>query len=244
MNIIGLDAAVQDKDIGCVFGEYRRGRLLLMQKWERKEPLEDFIFACIRDSPSAILAIDAPLGWPVSFRKVLNNHCAGRPLDVDPQSFFKRKTDLDVRQRFRKTPLEISADRIARTAFFTLQRLGKVEKQIDKKLELLWDVKSRNDHGLLEVYPAATLLANGLSIKGYKKENITARKKLYEELGALYNFSNPLNLDLTEVEHDFDALVCCLACADFIEGKSRAPDVLDREIKEEGWIWIKEQKLI
>ncbi|MBZ9728388.1 DUF429 domain-containing protein [Salegentibacter sp. JZCK2] len=239
MIIIGLDAAVQDKDIGCVLGNYSEGSLKLLGKWERKQPLTDFITDGIKESEKAILAIDAPLGWPVSFRKILNTHSAGLSLDTDPELFFKRQTDLDIRQRFKKWPLEISADRIARTAFFTLNRIGKIEKDLDYKLNLLWSIQDLEKYGMLEVYPAATLLSLGFSIKGYKKDNAPARDKLYDQLKKIYNFNNFESIDLTTIDHDFDALVCCLACVDFIEGKSLPPAKIDSDIKEEGWIWVK-----
>lgn len=239
MTIIGLDAAVQDKDIGCVRGEYNHGSFTVTDRWDRKEPLVDTIAGWIKNSSQSILAIDAPLGWPVSFRKILNTHCAGRPLDIDPELFFKRQTDLDIRNRFRKTTLEITADRIARTAFFTLERMDKIEKQLEAEFQLLWSIQELNNYGIVEVYPAATLLANELPIKGYKKDNFNVRKKLFEQLKINYHFTNPKELDLTSIEHDFDAFICCLAGIDFIEGKSMPPNDLDQEIKEEGWIWVK-----
>lgn len=239
MNIIGLDAAVQDKNVGCVLGEYSNGILKIKAKWSRKEPLTDVLAGWVQSSAPTIIAIDAPLGWPVSFRKILANHWAGRPLDLDPEIFFKRRTDLDIKKRFKKTTLEISADRIARTAFFTLKRMGSVEKKLNSEIPLLWSMHELDNYGLLEVYPAATLLSNGLNIKGYKKDNLTARRNLLEQLRSNYTFSNPEAIDLTTVEHDFDAFVCCLACLDFIEGKSLPPDEIDEYIKEEGWIWVK-----
>lgn len=240
MNIIGLDAAVQDKDIGCVRGKYNKGSFTVTDRWERKEPLVSYIGDWIKASEQAILAIDAPLGWPTSFRQVLNTHCAGRPLDIDPILFFKRKTDLDIRERFKKNPLEISADRIARTAFFTLERIGQIERNLESELQLLWSMEELKHYGMMEVYPAATLLANSFPIKGYKKDNTAAREKLYEGLKKNYNFTNHKGQDLTAIEHDFDAFVCCLACVDFIEGKCQAPDSIDQEIIEEGWIWVKQ----
>lgn len=239
MNIIGLDAAVQDKNIGCVRGTYHNGSFTLTEKWDRKGSLEDLIAGWVKESGQTVLAIDAPLGWPVTFRKILNTHCAGRPVETDPELFFKRKTDLNVRQRFKKWPLEISADRIARTAFFTLKRIGGIERRLEAELPLLWSMDELRDYGMVEVYPAATILANGFSVKGYKKDNTDIRNTLYDALKTGYDFSNPGALDLTSIEHDFDAFICCLACIDFIEGQAVAPEVIDRDMKEEGWIWVK-----
>ncbi|MGK7389180.1 MAG: DUF429 domain-containing protein [Candidatus Cyclobacteriaceae bacterium M2_1C_046] len=239
MTIIGLDAAVQDKNIGCILGEYNNGSFTITERWDSKKPFIATIASWIKNSEKAILAIDAPLGWPVSFRKTLNIHCAGRPLNIEPDLFFKRKTDLDISRRFKKTTLEITADRIARTAFFTLQRIGSIEKELNFEFQLLWNTQELNKFGLVEVYPAATLLSNGFSIKGYKKDNIEARKDIYEKLKVYYNFINPNGVDLISIEHDFDAFICCLAGIDFIEGKAAAPEKIDQDIKEEGWIWVK-----
>lgn len=240
INIIGLDAAVQEKNTGCIFGRYNRGSFTVKDRWDQKEPLTETMTRWIKDSGKAILAIDAPLGWPISYRRTLEGHVAGKPLNIDPESFFKRKTDLDIRQRFNKTTLEISADRIARTAFFTLGKIGNVAKLLNDELHLLWDVRDLNKYGMIEVYPAATLLANRLSIKGYKKKNNTIRKELYQKLQTNYKFSNPKDLDLTTIEHDFDAFLCCLACIDFIIGKASAPPFPDADLREEGWIWVKQ----
>lgn len=239
MNIIGLDAAAQDKNIGCILGKYENGHLEVKKCWDGTQPLVEFIGAGIQASEKSIVAIDAPLGWPVSFRKVLSTHCAGRPLAIEPESFFKRQTDLDIHKRFKKMPLEISADRIARTAFFTLKRIAGIEETLGFRLPLLWSFGELSTSGIVEVYPAATLLANELSIKGYKQKNIDPRKKLLEQLKISYDFTIPNELDLTRIEHDFDALVCCLACVDFIEERACPPDAIDEKIREEGWIWVK-----
>lgn len=240
VQIIGWDSAVQEGNNGLVAAEYWDGRIRITDQWDHKVPLDEILQLWIGRSTQTLLAIDCPLGWPATFGTHLAGHQAGQPLAAHPLRFFKRLTDINIQERFGKIPLEVSADRIARTAFFTLGRLGKMGGNAGHQPGMLWDPEEEFSLGMIEVYPAAILLASGLKTSGYKnKMNDTVRSSLLREMTACYNVQIPADMNLISVEHDFDAFLCCLAGSDFLSGKCEGPPSVDEEIIKEGWTWIK-----
>jgi hypothetical protein len=96
--------------------------------------------------------------------------------------------------------------------------------------------------GMIEVYPKATLAANfnKKDFEGYKGKDPAKqenRRRLYDRLKAIYHFE--CDLAYCDNEHIFDALLCCLAAADFLSGVAIGPSELTDDIKREGWIWVK-----
>jgi hypothetical protein len=236
--IIGIDSAVQDKNIGMVLCEYVNRQIHIKDKWDKSNTFEYQIEKWI-DKNKTILAFDSPLGWPKAFSEQLNNHHAGMTLGNDDKLFFKRQTDIDIALRFGKIPLEVSADRIARTAFHTLRRLGNLKTINSRKIEIIWNTTDYFDIGYIEVYPASTLLANKLSIRGYKQSE-EQRKRIFEDLAKQYTIINEEVTSLFSIEHDFDAFICCLAGVDFLENRCKRYKELNDVIRKEGWIWTKE----
>src|SRR5204862_1418897 len=76
-----------------------------------------------RRSTSAVLAIDAPLGWPVALARTLFTHRAGERLSSPANDMFRCTTDSFIQRELSKTPLDVGADRIARTAHAALRFL-------------------------------------------------------------------------------------------------------------------------
>lgn len=238
MKIIGIDSAVQDKNIGMVLCEYINQQIHIKDKWDKAITFESQIEKWI-DKNKTILAVDSPLGWPKAFSKQLNDHLAGMTLGNDDKPFFKRQTDIDIALRFGKIPLEVSADRIARTAYHTLRRLGNLKTTITRNIEIIWSPTDDFDIGYIEVYPASTLLANKESIKGYK-QNEEQRKIIFENISKQYTIINEEVTNIFNIEHDFDAFICCLAGVDFLENRCKRYIELNDTIRKEGWIWTKE----
>ncbi len=261
MLIIGIDSAVQPVNNGLTLGSYNNKSFRILDKWNRpgnKKDLEqsliDTLYSWVNKEDQVLFCIDSPLGWPSLFGKALSVHSAGKSIDIDPHinmknemdKFFKRKTDIDIAQRYKKIPLEVSADRIARTAFSTLKRIGILNSLIQplQQIDILWNNNfpiNQSKKGMIEVYPAVTLLSNNLNIKGYKKaESTESREYLLDNLKNLYNIDNSVQkFDFTTVDHDFDSLVCCLAGIDFIEGKCKQIDIPQNVLEIEGLIWAK-----
>ena len=184
-----------------------------------------------------LLALDAPLGWPAPLGDALAGHRAGDPLDASAHALFRRATDRDVRARLGKQPLDVGADRIARTARAALGLLGALREQLDLPIPLVWypDVEGV---GAVEVYPAATLRAYGVDATGYKRaDGAAARGRVVGALRAEVDVPDlPV---LIESDDAVDAAVCVLAGADVVRGRARGPT--DRALAErEGWIWVRD----
>jgi hypothetical protein len=192
----------------------------------------------LRGSRNYVLAFDAPLGWPAALGVTLASHRAGAPIDVEADRLFSRETDHYVRMALGKRPLEVGADRIARTARAALDLLGEVRAASGLPLPLAW--KAGKASGVIEVYPAATLLSRDVSPAGYKGDTRTARTARASMLERLRpEFRTSISADLLVEDDDIlDAVVCMLAAADFARGDAIAPADRTRA-RREGWIWFR-----
>jgi hypothetical protein len=90
---------------------------------------------------------------------------------------------------------------------------------------------------VIEVYPAATLVAHNIRSKGYKKrDQVDERHEIVNELRQRMTILDSVP-ELTRSADLLDAGVCVLAGADFM--CQRAMDPKDRTLAErEGWIWV------
>jgi len=189
------------------------------------------------DTPT-LLAIDAPLGWPEALGDQLSRHKAGSLIDIDSNDLFRRNTDKFIKITVGKQPLDVGADRIARTAHAALKYLDDIGQRVGLKIPLAWDADLSSGISAIEVYPAATLKLSGVRFEGYKKteqrsERIEIVKELYEKVR--------FETDISVLEKDddvLDASVCVLAGSHFLRNQCIQPDDLDLARKE-GWIWVK-----
>ena len=241
VRIVGIDCATEDAKIGLALGEEFGGRAVmtevricsaesraatLIADWLRREP-----------KTPTLLAIDAPLGWPKDLAESLIEHRAGASVSVQPNRMFRRETDRFVHAQLNKTPLEVGADRIARTAHAALVLLTDLRKQLDIKLPLAWGPDWEGT-AAIEVYPAATLLARKMTASGYKKKKHHASERESLSLALSAHLQLPDSCPAIVQSADaLDAAVCVLAGADFVRGHAHQP--ADRELAEkEGWIWF------
>lgn len=187
-----------------------------------------------------ILAIDAPLGWPVALGATLAGHSAGEGIDVPANEMFRRTSDRFIKTTFGKTPLDVGADRIARTAHSALELLEDIRRRTGLPVPLAWSPGELAPVSAIEVYPAATLLACGWRSDGYKdkdESNVAARRDIIAALGTVVDL--PTDVSLLERSADaLDAAVCVLAGKDFLESRALPP--LDQDLaRREGWIWVR-----
>lgn len=150
---------------------------------------------------------------------------------------FRRETDRDVKRRLGKQSLDVGADRIARTAVSALRLLSRVRERLGAPIPLAW---SPQFAGLaaIEVYPAATLRAHGLSDRAYKAAPETgAREKLIVELSTRATIEAGHKAMISNADA-LDAAICVLAGADFLRGLAQPPTDL-KLAQREGWIWVK-----
>lgn len=240
MVLIGLDAASSLENFGYAIGRYDQEGLwvesagLLYSRIEI-DPLENRIAPLLRDVDRAIVAIDAPLGWPASMAAELKVHRAGEPIPTAKDDLFQRQTDRIVHERYGKKPLEIGADRIARAAHRALDVLRLIREKAGKHIPLAWSPRFTGVV-TIEVYPAAMLAARGLPHSGYKK---------LAERSARIAIADGLKDDLPELaryvdanSNVFDACLCLAAAKDFVDGLAISPDdPMKAEL--EGWIWVR-----
>lgn len=194
--------------------------------------------AAAHASELVLLALDAPLGWPIGLAEGLHEHRAGQPLAgmvEDFDRYFRRETDVVVREH--KVPLDVGADRIARTAVAALRLLEELEK-LGIDAPLLWDPGLPTRHGSIEVYPAATLKLLGYTDTPYKKTP-GDRAKVVEWLARSLEFDDAARESLCLNEHALDAALCVLTAHRFVCGSVDAPREEQRaSAHREGWIWI------
>ncbi len=243
--IIGIDCVVDEGKIGIAIGEYDDGicNLSPLPNRVNTKSVLELICGLINRSARTLLALDAPLGWPVALGNSLFNHSAGSEIKISPNLLFRRATDRFVKARLKKQPLDVGADRIARTAKAALDLLCQVRKQTNLPIPLVWNTDFDEEAGAIEVYPAGTLVSYGLPSSGYKKENQRAvRQQILRELASCINLCADLNF--AEKNADvLDAIVCVLSGADFLGQKAYYPDDPIEAVKE-GWIWVKQKEVL
>lgn len=238
MRLIGLDCATQDAKIGVAVGEYANGTVEVARAEACSKTLSalSLVQELLRGADDALIAIDAPLGWPVSMAMSLAHHRAGERLPAEPEQMFRRDTDRFIKKEIGKTPLDVGADRIARTAHAALRLLGDLRKATGQPVPLAWSHSLMSGISVIEVYPAATLTAHGIRATGYKKPAQTERR---DAIAAQLRTKLTLPDDTSALSANGDALdavVCLLAAKDFLDGRAMGP-IDGRTASQEGWIW-------
>jgi predicted RNase H-like nuclease len=205
----------------------------------QKNKAADVVVRWLQQDPQlrTLLAIDAPLGWPKDLSSALIDHRAGQEISTEPNLMFRRETDRFVHAKLWKTPLEIGADRIARTAHSALRLLGHLRRSMSAEIPLAW---SQDWEGTvaIEVYPAATLLAHKITAVGYKKkgQQTVDREEIIKCLRSQLTLPESCQV-MSESADALDAAVCILAGADFVRGLAQAPEDTTLAVRE-GWIWF------
>lgn len=240
VTIIGIDCATQAKNIGLARGTFINGKAQIVEAiiGAGSVSLADIIADWIYGAQKVLMALDAPLGWPVSLGKELQAHEAGNPIKTEPNKLFRRSTDQFIKSKIGKQPLDVGADRIARTAHAALALLDEIRIRTNEEIPLAWEPDIQTGIYAIEVYPAATLIAHKINAPGYKRrEGIEMRKTLLDDLRKL--ISLPPDLSLMENNDDaLDAVICVLAGVDFLSGDAYFPN--DKDLaKKESWIWVR-----
>ena len=238
--LIGIDCATKDAKIGIARGELAGTDVVVNEVClcTKEEKAADVVLRWLHQDSElrTLLAIDAPLGWPKELSSALIDHRAGQEISTEPNLMFRRETDRFVHVKLRKLPLEIGADRIARTAHSALRLLGHLRRSMSAEIPLAWS-QNWNGTAAIEVYPAATLLAHKMTAAGYKKPRQTGeREGIIKSLRS--ELTLPENCQVMSKSADaLDAVVCILAGADFIRGSVQAPEDTALAARE-GWIWF------
>ncbi len=246
VTLIGLDCATDPRRTGLALARYEAGQARLAQVFLGSElaSLPATVAGWIDPAGAgggpgrALLAVDAPLGWPAPLADGLREHTAGRPLPGAPNQLFRRETDRFIRDRIGKQSLDVGADRLARTAHRTLQLLEDVGQQLGRPVPLAWEPDFPGPAATIEVYPAATLAVYGLPARGYKRRaDRPVREEILAGLSRRLDVA-PDHRRLLDNADLLDAVVCLLAAVDFLEGRAMPPaDML--LARREGWMWVR-----
>ena len=195
-------------------------------------------------SSPTLIALDAPLGWPGALAEVLPAHLAGRAPRFTANEMFRRRTDDVVKEKLNKQPLDVGADKIARATHAALWFLGSLRETTRLAMPLAWSPGHATGVSVIEVYPAATLIAYGLlpslSYKKSTKESKYERRKLVDGLADIVELGEAARDEMVACHDLLDAAVCVIAGVDFAEGSVVEPTNGDLEkAKREGWIWFR-----
>lgn len=239
--IIGIDCATQPRKMGLARGVWN-GRTPRVEEVLLGSDASDIVGTIAdwlpTDGRPALLACDAPLGWPAPLGEMLNDHRAGDPVSVPSNTLFRRLTDRVTWRETGKLPLDVGADRIARTAHAALNLLQAVRERTGTPLPLAWDPALPMGTAAIEVYPAGTLTMCGIRSSGYKGNGGTAvRREILVALQPELEISCD-SAPLLRSDDALDAAICILAGADFLRGATIFPT--DRAtVEREGWIWVR-----
>jgi len=240
VTIIGIDCATKDNKIGLALGHFDENKAYIDKVivGSRETPVVETVVDWMGQCVSALLAVDAPLGWPVGLVQALCFHEAGGPIQLAANEMFRRLTDREIKRKIGKQPLDVGADKIARTARAALRLLQDLRARTGKEIPLAWKPCVGSRACVIEVYPAATLAAYGVKDSGYKgKEGRVARQAILEFLGKKVGL--PKDTALMESKDDaLDAALCVLAGVDFLRGEVLEPTEIP-VVKREGWIWVR-----
>ena len=237
--IVGIDCATDVTKIGLALGELDgdKPKLWEVAVGQRGDSMSEMIARWTRGIGGVLLAFDAPLGWPKAMAETLPQHRAGEQLGTTPNDLFRRHTDHKVKEVVGRQPLDVGADRIARTAHAALELLAELRSRTGFPIRLAWRPQLDQVISAIEVYPAATLDVRGMRSSGYKrKSDHKVRDNMINELAEHIQLP-PEPEPMIETADAFDAALCVLAAADFLRGWCVPPDDLSLARKE-GWIWV------
>ncbi|HUG62441.1 MAG TPA: DUF429 domain-containing protein, partial [Methylomirabilota bacterium] len=241
MLIIGIDCATDFRNVGVATGLVEGNKLTVECVNDASASgLAELLRLTFSEGRRVLLALDAPLGWPAPLARSLVSHQAGDPLVGKAHSLFRRTTDLHVKALTGRPPLDVGADRIARTAHATLGLVAMLRESAKNPFPLVWQPDFNQRAGCIEVYPAATLWVHGLPSRGYKgseSRHAQQRTDIVKGLAALLDVPAETRAAMEDNDHLIDAAVCVQAAADFLRGRCQPPPDLELARKE-GWIWV------
>ena len=239
MRLIGIDWSTNPKKVGLAVA--RTGDRVVLDSvslGESSALLIDVVSGWLEGAEAALIAIDSPLGWPSSFGINLVDHRAGDGLRGEADDLFHRETDRIIHEQIGIKPLEVGADRIARTARSALGFLDDLRATSGHALPLAWDPHVIAEPSVIEAYPAATLKSHGLRHRGYKRvAHGPERLEIVEGLRRLVDVGEHVDLCAT-ADDALDAVICAVAATDCLAGTAIPPTDLDLA-RQEGWIWVR-----
>jgi len=172
IQIIGIDCATTPQRTGISLGTFSKDGVsvqeaLICSQMRRPEDLAVEWVNSSKDQKT-LIAIDAPLGWPLLLTTGLVFHAAGTSIQGNADKLFFRRTEQMVLERFGIRPLAVGADRIARTAHAALALIESIRRRMNAEIPLVRANNNLPSISLIEVYPAATLRSYNIIAGSYK----------------------------------------------------------------------------
>jgi predicted RNase H-like nuclease len=167
MKIIGFDCAAQMDKVGITYSEFTADKWKIekiLPKANYDKFLKKIEYFKEREE-EVLLCFDTPLGYPQKMVAYLNKLTAGKAdlgnefnYDDHSREYFRRRTDILVKNELGITPLEIGADKLARSTLRTFEIINRINEILNGELSLAWDNKNLSQYSMIEVYPKATLV--------------------------------------------------------------------------------------
>ena len=177
--VVGIDYSTNPRKVGLAATVFGGGEITLSEArvGGTEDGIVEFVLRQTTTGKKTLIAMDSPLGWPLGLGKGLMAHRAGQPLKLDSDLLFRRKTDHFVQCTIGQRSLDIGADRIARTARWSLGLLERLRMRLGKDIPLAWSSEFKSDVAVIEVYPAATLKTYDIRNQGYKTPRDTKERR-------------------------------------------------------------------
>lgn len=198
---------------------------------------EIFDIICKASKGPTLLAIDAPLSFPLGFRKVVGQEINSHPLPnnskeglIDNPLAF-RDCERFVFRTTEKRPLSASFDQLTSLTLLVLRVLHLLKVEYGKRLNVMPYDHTETKEGIdvLETYPA---LLNPDKIIVRKSDGIQITSDKFFEFVSQHQsgYSN---------EHERDAQLCALFAAYSAECREVLDIPIDfkGDMKQEGWIY-------
>jgi Protein of unknown function (DUF429) len=227
LHIVGVDCATEPRKTGLALGIFDGTRVTVTAAQCASKNLGAAQMApnWIGKDCTALIAVDAPLGWPAALSEAIGQHQAGDPLEHLANAMFRRLTDDAICARLRKRSLDVGADRIARTAHSALQFLKELRTILNEPIPLAWSSNWGSRVAAIEVYPAATRKAHSAPTGPAWFDSLPSAMTLRMEA-------------LPKSKDAQDAILCVLTATDFLLGRTVSPTEQEMSrAKREGWIW-------
>ena len=99
--LIGIDCATDPAKTGLAFGYFKGGRVNVERAFvcaKQEDPAALIADWLAGSEGRALLAVDAPLGWPAAMGGALARHSAGAGIEVEPNLLFRRETDRFIQR--------------------------------------------------------------------------------------------------------------------------------------------------
>lgn len=242
--IIGIDCATQEDKVGIALGAMDEASCRIEDALvcTKERTLERTVTQWIPKTGRVLLALDAPLGWPMPMGIALKEHAAGLPISGSGNCLFRRETDRFIKTTTGQQSLDVGADRIARTAVAALTLIQSLREALGEPIPLAWTPTFSARVAAIEVYPAATLKVRGISPKGYKTtQEVEARRRIISSMREEIEITADVGV-LERYPDALDAGVCVCAAMDFLSDNAVQPRDQSLAAKE-GWIWVRRAQL-